>query len=272
MTVEPMRWLDANRQPLFAVCQEQVGSHLVGVAEEELFSLTPAGQVETIPGIGSRIYTGTDALVPGSYSVTVGAWGTTRAHVRELKGQVTRAAILTRWVQKGNAELPIARWSSIKPVHYAAVSEGARVTAVFEPALAYWLLPEVTGALVAGNNAVNVLGEGPVTPRLTLTAAQAVVNPSVTTDAGVSTWHGTLQAGQTLVIDATPGVWSVTRGGVDVRTALTGPQPSLKPGMRTVTLSAGLSGTLSFRPAVLEPDGVLPDVEADGVYWEGVGW
>ncbi|EYB68938.1 hypothetical protein DEIPH_ctg013orf0046 [Deinococcus phoenicis] len=229
------------------------------LTDEGLPDLAPVGTVQDVPGTGLRLYVGGEGLRAGTYTVTVAAHGRTPALALRLQHEVVRAATLTRFVRRGGAELPIARFSRISRKWRGNWQVGSAVDVAFEASSPYWLLPVVTVPLVAGANTVKVEGDGPVSPRLSLTASQTVTNPQITTDAGVTRWLGTLNAGQTLVIDATPGVWSVTVGGLDVRLGLQGPQPLLQAGTRAVTLGANLSGVLTYRPGVLDPSGVSPE-------------
>ena len=224
------------------------------VLEETLFELKSQGSVETVPQTGARVYAGYDALVPGQYSVTIGIWAGSRTDQARLRSEVVQDARRCRSVVSGGLTLLIASYSTITPAWRGSSLLGSTVKAVFEPASAYWLrsareqfIPP--GAPVAVTNA----GDMPAGLRLSITAgASAVTNPSVMTDAGLTAWTGTIPAGQTLVIDATPGVWSTTLGGVDAHLGLSGRQPRLNPGSTSITvLASGATAVAAWQEGTL---------------------
>ena len=110
--VQLLRWLDANRQPLFGLYKFAEGREIRPL-EETLPELKPQGTVETVPQTGARVYAGYDSLSAGQYGVTVGIWAGDRLSQRELRSQVMAAAIRCRYAVSGNLTLPIARFSSI---------------------------------------------------------------------------------------------------------------------------------------------------------------
>ncbi|WP_161881951.1 hypothetical protein [Deinococcus alpinitundrae] len=248
-----LRWLDINQQPLFGLYKFADG-HEIRPLEEMLPSLKLLGTAETVPQTGQRIYAGYDGLVASQYTVSVGIWAGDRLSQRELSGQVMLAAIRTRYAVSGNLTLPVIM-SGVEKSWRGSAALGSMVKATFEAASAYWLRPPKSPQIVAVGSAVPLSngGQMPAPLRLSLTAGgSAVLNPVVQTDAGITTWLGTVPAGQTLTIDATPGTWSVTLNGNDVRTALRGPQPRLAPGLQTITITApGASAVVSWREGVI---------------------
>lgn len=249
-----LRWLDINQKPLFGLYKFSEG-HEIRPLEETLPEIKPVGTIETVPQTGARVYAGYDALTAGQYSVTVGIWAGDRLSQRELRGQVALAATRVRYAVSGNLMLPIANFSTVTPSWRGAAALGSTVKAVFEAASAYWLRPpKPPQTVVVGSSApLSNGGQANAPLRLSITAGSAdVLNPVVQTDAGTTTWLGTVPAGQTLTIDATPGTWSVALNGTDVKTALRGPQPRLAPGMQTITITApGASAVVSWREGVL---------------------
>lgn len=262
LTYEPggapyQEWLDADQNLLLTLggAREEGWT---GVTDEGEPTLAPAGQVETVPGTGVRLYVGGDALVPDDYSVTVAVQGRDGRLTPVLQALVVQAARQTRYVRKRLGEqqglLPVARFTRIARGRRADPRLPREVKVTFAPALAYWLTEWREEEVSPGApRLLYVAGEAPAPLRIRITAgASAVDHPSVRTDAGVTTWLGTLQPGQTLDIDASPGRWAATVGGVDVRLGLTGPQPLLNPGEREVTVTApGASAVIGWQEGVL---------------------
>jgi len=252
-TDQLLRWLDINRQPLFGLYKLGEGQE-VRPLEETPPEIKPQGTVETVPQTGARIYAGYDSLVPGQYSVTVGIWATDRISQRLLRTQVMEAAMRCRFAVSGNLTLPITRFSSISPAWRGSSALGSTVKVVFEPASAYWLQGWKSQVIPVGISTTVINAGDMATPlKISITAGSSdVLNPLIETDVGPTTWLGTIPAGQTLVIDATPGLWSVTLNGDDARLQLRGPQPALLPGTRSVTITAsGASAAISWQEGVL---------------------
>jgi len=251
--VQLLRWLDINQQPLFGLYKFADG-HEIRPIEETLPSLRPLGTVETVPQTGQRIYAGYDGLVASQYSVSIGIWAGDRLSQRSLRGEVMLAATRTRYAVSGNLTLPVIM-SAVEPTWRGSAALGSMVKATFEAASPYWLRPPRLPQVVAVGSPVSLSngGQMPAPLRLSITAGgSAVLNPVVETDAGITTWLGTVPAGQTLTIDAAPGVWSVTLNGTDAKTALRGPQPRLAPGLQSITITApGASAVASWREGVL---------------------
>ena len=242
-----LAWLDGDDAPFFFL-----HSAGLGIKDEELPELRPVGSVEQVAGTGSTIYSGADELTAGTYKVTVALFrpGITRSEQSLLLREVQRAAVRTRGVLKDGRVLPITRFTSVKASRRAAVGLGAEVEATFQPAVPYWLSdPERVGITPGTPQSVSVGGDAPVPLTVRITAgAQPVTNPEVQTDAGLTRWLGTVPAGQTLALDARPGVWAVTLGGQDVRLRLTGPQPLLRPGDRALLVTApGATVDIEYR-------------------------
>ncbi|GAA4002447.1 hypothetical protein GCM10022631_11450 [Deinococcus rubellus] len=249
-----LRWLDINQQPLFGLYKFADG-HEIRPLEETLPEIKPMGTIETVPQTGTRVYAGYDALTAGQYSVTVGIWAGDRLSQRDLRSQVMLAATRVCYAVSGNLTLPIASFSTVTPTWRGSAALGSTVKAVFEAASAYWLRPPKSPQIVAVGSPATLSngGQMPAPLQLSITAGTAdVINPVIQTSAGTTTWLGTVPAGQTLTIDATPGTWSVALNGNDTKTALRGPQPRLAPGMQTITITApGASAVTSWREGVL---------------------
>ena len=79
--------------------------------------------------------------------------------------------------------------------------------ATFEAASAYWLRDTKTQVRGGGQpGEPQNAGQMAAPLKASITAGVAdVINPVIQTDAGATTWLGTIPAGQTLTVDATPG-------------------------------------------------------------------
>ncbi|WP_181392027.1 hypothetical protein [Deinococcus irradiatisoli] len=226
------------------------GSNALFTKSESLPDVTPVGQVEEVPGTGLRIYTGPELLRAGTLTLTLGTHGRTHSDLTALHDTVLRAAIQTAGYQRINGVLPIAHFSKITRVYQGSAQLGGQIDVTFEAAGPYFLGPEKTETVLNGSPTLLYNnGAGRAALRVEITAgASAVVNPSILTSAGLTTWVGTVPAGQTLTLDGAVGVWSVTLGEVDVSLSLTGPQPYLDEGECTVTLTAaGASALLAWQ-------------------------
>jgi hypothetical protein len=117
----------------------------------------------------------------------------------------------------------------------------------------YWLRPARSQAITPGGPVVVVnAGVAAASLKVVITAGAApVVNPRILSAAGLSTWTGSVPAGQTLIVDASPGVWSVALNGLNVKAQLSGPQPALGLGAQSVTVTApGAQASLSWQESV----------------------
>lgn len=204
--------------------------------EEGLPDILPVGQVQDIAGTGIKMFVGGDQLTAGSYSLTLGTYGRSHMDNFSLQRTVMQAAVQTRAIRRSGLTLPIARFASIKRTFHGGAQLSGRVTVEFVPTTPYWLTAERRQLLETGQNTVHV--DGMARAPLRVSFVGPVTDPSVTTDAGVTTWLGTVPSGRELVIDARPGVWTAALDGD--RTAalrLNGPQPYLNPGSRTVSVT-----------------------------------
>lgn len=277
-----IEWLDADGTPLFSLYRAEFdpntgqwtpGYGSRGVTQHNLPEIKPDGTVQDVPGTSAAVYIGSDHLRAGDYVTEVSAFGPTRLNLTETQREITDAARRTRWVRWLGHDLPISRFSGITNTQYAHVTQGALTKVTFRPALPYWLQPEQEVSLAGGVTDLEVPGEASVPLRVTLTTQADVVDPAIVTDAGRTRWLGTLKVGETLVIDGTPGVWTVTLNGVDVSRYLTGPQPALNPGTTRAELRGiGLRGKLAFRAGVLLPVTSAPDVGTENAVLSAQEW
>lgn len=277
-----VRLLDKDRTPLFSLYGSpfdpvtgqwtDAPGHW-GVTERGGVDIRPEGQVQAIPGTGTSVFVGSGALLAGEYRLKVGVVGVQdRTALYGLLREFKYAFLRARWVDDGGYHLPLARFTRVTDTQYPHPSR-AEVEVTYQAATPFWYAPEESVLVTEGVTDLEVPGEAPVPLRVTLTASQDTVNPGIRTDAGETTWKGTLQAGQSLVIDGTPGVWRVTVGGVDQRLKLTGPQPRLNPGTTFVLVTgAGLSGSVAFRPGALMPVATVPDIGQTAVQLAAQEW
>ena len=221
------------------------------VKAETLPDLVPIGTVEEVPGTGQKIFIGERRPKAGQITLTIGTHGKNHEHAfalqREIAGLAPR---IGAYSQVPGGTLGIAGYSSLKRTFQGSAQFGGTVELTLECTDPYFWGPGGTQALAAGANTVTVSGAAPTGVLLELTAAQSVTNPQIMTDAGMTVWEGVLQAGQTLVLDSRTG-WDVRLGGVDVSLTVDGPLPLLEPGERTVTLSSGLTGQITWQEGEL---------------------
>lgn len=232
--------LDAAGNPLLYAWRMEADSAL-WVREEGLPELLPGGEIVDVSGTGARLYTGGDHLRAGSYRLSLGTHGAGPDDLFALQRRVVAAATRARAVTRGNETLLLARFERIRRIVTGGAQLHGAVELEFAPAWPYWLGAPRTQALSTSDfpNQVEVGGDGPAHPVLTITAGNIPAPVRVTTEAGTLSLLGTLPENSTLVIDTAPGRWAATIGGVDVSHRLVGPQPRLRPGLQTVRVSAG---------------------------------
>lgn len=233
-------WLDGEGRPLLTL-HRMTQAQALWVRTEDLPEVRPVGTVEEVPGTGVNVYVGESLLVAGDYTVSVGTAGQTHADAFALQREVMRFAVQARAVQRtGEGVLHLARFTGIKRSFKGSALLGGQVDVTFRAAVPYWITAErVQDVAVGQATSVYVAGAMRAALRVTITAGSAAVtNPSILSDAGLTTWLGTLAAGQVLVIDGCPGRWAVTAAGADASLRLTGPQPYLEAGNRSVTIAA----------------------------------
>lgn len=232
-------FLDGDGSPLLN-CYRMTKEQALFVRAEDLPEVRPVGGVEEVAGTGVKVYAGPELLTSGEYTISLGTHGKTHGDAFSLQREVMRWAIRARAVLRtGGGVLHLAHFTSIKRSFKGSAMLGGQVDVTFAPATPFWIVAErVQEVSSVGPTAVFVDGQMRSALRLTLTATSTVTNPSILSDAGLTTWLGTLQPGETLLIDGRPGHWAVTVNGADKALQLTGPQPYLEPGSRTLTLSA----------------------------------
>lgn len=237
-------WLDAAFEPLISLGEPQDSARLTLTEEREL-TLMPSGGVQAVPYSPASVFVGEPGVVRAdAYGLTLVIDADSKAACDALKAKLNAAAVRTRFIARGAAYLPIAMFKSLSLKRWSGYLAGGEYTAEFHPAQSHWVIASHEREISPGVNEVIVGGDVPAPLHVTITAGAApIVNPSVVTDAGTTTLLGILPAGGVLAIDARPGVWTVTVNGVNAKTSLTGPQPFLRPGARSVTLTAaGASG------------------------------
>lgn len=239
----------------------------IDIKGESMPDLTPAGQVVDVAGSGARLFVGTSALRGGAYTVTVGTYGRDRANLGTVQRQVLAAAARTRFVVRDGFALPVSPSKLGRNFRGSALT-GGEVSVTFECASAYWYGPILRRAVVPGVVVPFTLGgDGPVMPRIEIAAGgQDLTDLVINHDGGVTRFLDPVPAGQTLAIDARPGIWAVTLNGADRRLRLRGPQPVFNAGQTAVYVNApGAAVTLIYREGFIHPgaEGIPPP---DGWY------
>lgn len=256
-----MLWLAADLSTL-ATLDRETADQLVRLTGSDEPEITRSGGYEPVPYTPAVVYVGDGQLRSGAFTQTIALLATSRAQQFGLLEEFTRKATLTRWIQLGTRQLPLAGLTRISRKWRSAAALGAAFEVNWQPALPYWLDPPQTLSLTPGAPQV-VLNAGVAAVPLTVSITAGgsdLSSPSIQTDAGLTTYIGTVPAGQTLLIDPSPGRWNVTLNGVPVRTGLRGPQPRLDVGARVVLVTAaGASASVTWREAHFEPDGSGPD-------------
>lgn len=232
--------LDAQGRDLLTL-ERRTLEQAMHVRAEGLPELSPVGEFVDVPGTGVRLYVGGDAIKGGAYTLSVGVFGRTHSDAFDLHREVMRAAVQARAVQRSDGGvLRLARFSRVSRAFTGSAQQGGAVDATWEVASPYWWTPERTLNIPEGQpTPVLNAGEALAPLRVTITAGGApVTQPSILTDMGLTRFLGTVPPGATLTIDGLPGRWSTTLDGADAHLKLTGPQPALLPGERTVTVTA----------------------------------
>lgn len=223
--------LDKNQNVLLNL-ERFTGERTTAVLEENMFQVKPQGEVKTLPGSGARVLIGEEGLTAGDYSITVGAYGRSQSDTFALMGELTRAAVQTRFIQRQpGGLLEIASFLSITRTWSNKLQLGTAMKLDFAPVIPYWLVDTHTLTLNS-NTPVNipVPGDYDTPVKIEFTATSPTTNPEFITSAGTSRWYGTVQIGQVLRISSLPDDWSVTLNGVDVSLAFDGPLPRLDRG------------------------------------------
>lgn len=226
-------WRWTNEQALF-------------VRSESLPDLQPIGAVHEVAGTGQKIFIGDRRPKAGQISISIGTHGKNHEGAFTLQRELIALAPLIRGYSRvPGGTLRIASYSAVKRSFSGAAQFGGTVELTLECASPYFWQDAPPQSVISGANMIYVGGMAMTGLRLTLTASQTVTDPVMMTDAGQTTWHGVLNAGDVLVMDSREG-WTVTKNGIDVSLAVTGPLPMLEAGQRTLAIPAGLSGQLNY--------------------------
>lgn len=249
MTVERVLY-DENGNELLSLWR-WTNEQALFVKAEGLPDLVPIGSVEEVPGTGQKIFVGERRPKAGQMTLTIGTHGKNHDEAFALQRELMNLAPLIRaYSRVPGGTLEIAGYSSVKRSFQGSAMFGGTVELTLECASPYFWLDAPPQQVLAGQNTVQVGGIAPTGIRLELTASQGVTDPQIVTDAGVTTWHGTLAAGQVFVMDSRRD-WIATLDGRDVSLFITGPLPSLEVGTRVLTIPAGLTGKVLWREGEL---------------------
>lgn len=220
------------------------------VKSETLPGLTPIGAFEEIPGTGLKVFVGERRPRAGQLEITLTTAGRRHEDAFALQRELLRIVPDIRaYSRVPGGTMDIAGASQVTRTITGSAQVAGAVAMTLECASPYfWADREPVTVPTGTPQPVDVGGVADTGLRVTITAGgSAVTDPSIRTDAGLTTWRGVIPAGGSLVLDSLNG-WSVTLGGVDVDLFVTGPAPALTPGERTVTVTApGAVATLQWR-------------------------
>lgn len=216
------------------------------VKSESLPDLSPIGTFEDVPGTGQRLFIGERRPKAGQLTLSIGTHGKSHEDTFALQRDLLRIAPLIRAYSRiPGGTLKVAGYSTLKRTFSGSPQAGGVVDLTLECASPYFWSPAQKRSVTAGANGIEVGGQARVGVMLTLTASATLTDPAIVGPMGTTTWRGTLNAGQSLTLDSREG-WAVTLGGADVSLFVTGPLPYLDAGHNTLTLPAGVTGTLEF--------------------------
>lgn len=223
------------------------------VRSEGLPTLAPIGTYEDVPGTGQRVLIGERRPRAGQLVISLGTSGRDHAGAWGLQRElVALAPLIRRYRREPGGTMDVAGYSAVKRTFSGQAQSGGNVEFTLECASPYFWTDQEATVAVGSAQALSIGGVAPTGLRLTLTAGgAAVTDPRILSDAGLTTWHGTVPAGGVLALDGLSGQ-PATLNGVDVSLYLTGPLPHLEPGDRTVTVTApGASAKLNWREGEL---------------------
>lgn len=221
------------------------------VKTETLPDLVPVGTFEDVPGTGMKIFIGERRPKAGQFAVTLAAHGKNPDEAWALQREIANLAPLIRgYSRTPGGTLSIAGVSKVTRSFTGAAMHKAAVELTCETASPYFWQESKSRAVATGSVvAVSIGGQARADLKVSITAGgSAVINPSILSDAGLTTWHGTIPAGGALVLDGE----DVTLNGVDAALYVTGPQPYLEPGTPTLTIAAaGASAVIAWKEGEL---------------------
>ncbi|WP_261665489.1 hypothetical protein [Deinococcus sp. Marseille-Q6407] len=223
------------------------------VTGESLPDLQPIGSTVEVPGSGLKVFVGDSRPRAGQLEVTLATYGQSHGDNFALQREImSLAPLIGGYSRSPGGTLHIAGYSSVKRTFHGGAQLGGTVTLTLECASPYfWQKEEEPLTIQAGPNTVEVGGVARTGLRLELTAGAApVTHPEIITDAGVTRWLGEVPTGGRLVLDSLHGL-TATLNGQPAHLRVSGPVPWLEPGRRTVTLSPGLSGRLTWQEGEL---------------------
>lgn len=233
--------LDASGRELLAL-HRLTPEAALWVRDEGMPETTRTGTVRQVAGGTVQVLTGRPGRKAGQFTLSLGLAGRTHGDALALLGEVQGAVEDARRYQRsGKGVLLLAGPGDVgRPKWTGNAQVNCSVDVTWDLAARHWVVREQSQDVpVSVPTAVTVLGRMTAGLRVTITAGGAgVTNPSILTDMGLTTYLGTIPAGGVLVIDGTPGIWAATLNGTDARLKLSGPQPALLPGERSVTVTA----------------------------------
>lgn len=217
------------------------------VKTETLPDLVPIGTFEDVPGTGMKIFIGERRPKASQFAVTLAAHGKNPDEAWALQREIATLAPLIRgYSRTPGGTLSIAGISKLTRSFTGAAMHKAAVEVTLETASAYFWQESKSRPVATGVAAiVSIGGQARVDLRVSVTAGgSAVTNPSILSDAGLTTWHGTIPAGQILTLDGE----DVTLNGVDAALYVTGPLPYLEPGLPGLTIiAAGATAVIAWK-------------------------
>lgn len=219
------------------------------VRSETLPDVNPIGTVEDVPGTGLKVLSGGRGARAEQVTVVIGTHGRTHHDAFALQQEILRAVPLIHGYSRvPGGTMDITAASARRELSGGAQSNGTVTLTMTCASPYFWVDTDEWDVPVGTPQTVDVRGMADTGVRLTLMAGAApIVDPSVLTDAGLTTWHGTVPAGGVLVMDSRRE-WTVTLNGADAGLTVTGPLPALSPGERSVTVTAvGGAATLQWR-------------------------
>ena len=221
------------------------------VKTETLPDLVLVGTFEDVPGTGMKIFIGERRPRAGQMIITLATHGKNHDEAFALQREIANLAPLFRgYSRTPGGTLSIAGVSKVARSFAGSAQHGGAVELTVEHKSPYFWQESKSRSVAVGSAAiVNIGGQARADLKVSITAGgSAVINPSILSDAGLTTWHGTIPAGQILTLDGE----DVTLNGVDAALYVTGPLPYLEPGLSSLTIiAAGASAVIAWKEGEL---------------------
>ncbi|GAA4002638.1 hypothetical protein GCM10022631_11660 [Deinococcus rubellus] len=213
--------------------------------------LVPIGTFEDVPGTGLKVFVGERRPRAGQFAVTLGTHGKNPEEAFALQREIaTLAPRIAGYSRTPGGTLSIAGVSKVTRSFTGAAMRGGAVELTLECASPYFWQESKTRTVPVGVvTPVSIGGQARADLRVSITAGgSAVTDPSILSDAGLTTWHSTIPAGQTLML----GGEDVTLSGMDAALTVTGPLPYLEPGFASLTIiAAGATAVIAWKEGEL---------------------